>query len=105
MNVARQADDPASILSLYRALLRLRRSEPCLTRGDYRVHTVTDRLFAFERALGEDRIVVALNLGDSPQPFESLRGFILLSTDPGRKAGSEPIGALRPNEGLILRPR
>ena len=105
MNVARQIDDPASILSLNRALLRLRRSEPCLTRGDYRAHTVTDQLFAFERALGEDRIVIALNLGDSLQSFEAPRGLILLSTDPDRKAGSEPIAALRPNEGLIVRPR
>ena len=35
VNVAAQRDDPTSMLTLYRALIELRRREPALAVGDY----------------------------------------------------------------------
>jgi alpha-glucosidase len=99
-NVAVQSADPRSILSLYRGLLALRRRTPALHAGTFALHRATDDVLLYERRDGDDRLIVALNLGDQPRPVDLPQGEILLST-PGSDA--EP-GVLRPNEGLIVRP-
>ena len=67
-NVAAQDADPRSMLSLYRALLALRRAEPALSVGSYLPVEGTDEdVLAFERrdeATGRG-LLVALNLGGS----------------------------------------
>lgn len=45
-------------------LAALRRSEPALTKGEWRPLTADGRLVAFERNLEERRLVVAINAGD-----------------------------------------
>ncbi|MBV9790917.1 MAG: DUF3459 domain-containing protein, partial [Chloroflexi bacterium] len=70
VNVAAQTDDPASLLSFYRRLLRLRRSTPALVAGDYHaLHAHSDDYLAFLRhdnASGQTCLVV-LNFTDSAQ--------------------------------------
>jgi glycosidase len=67
MTVAGQADDPDSLLSHYRRLIRLRNRHASLRSGDFAlVSTDNDAVFAFRRRIeGETSLVVA-NLGDEP---------------------------------------
>ena len=68
-SVAAQRDDPGSLLSLYRRLLALRRSEPDLIDGAYRTLEATDRVLRFARG---DSIEVTID-------FESGDGSIVRS--------------------------
>lgn len=97
-NVARQAEDSGSMLSLHRTLLHLRRKHAALSLGDFRLIAAAGDVLAYERWHGDERIVVALNLGAQPQPFARPDGELLLSTLPGEH---EP-GKLRSNEGVII---
>ena len=98
-NVAAQEADPGSMLSLTRALLQLRRTEPALSVGDYIPVASGDNLLAYERRSGDTRVLVALNLGADPvaMPGQAPGGARLLSTLPGAA------DHLRGNEGVILR--
>ena len=55
VNVEAQRDDPGSLLSLYRRLLALRRSEPDLRDGAYRTLEATDRILRYVR--GDSTVV------------------------------------------------
>ena len=67
-NIADQTDDPDSLLSYYRELIRLRNEHEALRTGDWiEVETNQFRTYAFLRYVeGEDPILVLLNLGKDP---------------------------------------
>jgi alpha-glucosidase len=108
-NVAAMSEDPRSILMLYRRLIALRREHSALQAGSYVPVACGEGVFAFERRDGATRLLIALNLGQSPRRlgmagFGATPGRILLSTAldrEGEAAGGEL--ALRPAEGVILR--
>ena len=60
-NAATQTEESTSLLNWYRALIKLRRRQPALQSGSYKPVRVENDVFCFERQLGEDRILVALN--------------------------------------------
>ena len=101
-----QADDPRSMLSLYRALIRLRRDNEALSIGDCRLLSATEHVLAYERRLGGERVTVALNMTGDAQTLRvadrtakfSFRPF---STSPAPLDGEEI--RLRADEGLVLR--
>ena len=104
VNVAAQADDPRSMLSLYRALLALRRAEPALSVGSYApVEGAEEDVLAYERrddATGR-RLLVALNLGGRERGLPramSERRRVLLSTH----LDGGGTGCLRPDEGVVM---
>jgi alpha-glucosidase len=103
-NVDVQSRDPNSLLSLYRALLRLRRSEHALAVGSYMTVEVTESLFVYERRYRDRRFLVALNLSDRPQrpdlDVQNLRR--MLSTEHPSAAPDRPPAELPPHEGWIL---
>jgi alpha-glucosidase len=104
LNVERQRDDPGSLLSLYRRLVALRRSEPALALGDYLPVEAPGELLAFVRHHAGRRLLVALNLGPIPAslPFGST-GTELVSTrptPPGARVRS-PL-SLAAGEGRII---
>ena len=101
-NVAAETNDPNSMLSLHRALLALRRAHPALSRGKLHLHAPRGDLLIYERALGPERLMVILNLGDrAATPHMPVAAQSLLSTlgSPPAVEGSVQV---RPNEGLIL---
>ncbi|KLU06726.1 Maltodextrin glucosidase [Rhodopirellula islandica] len=108
-NVAAQARDPQSLLSLYQTLLSLRRSHPALVIGDLVHLDSANDVLCFERQHGEERLWIALNLSDQPQPMprpqeaaQATSLFTLLcSTSKPRPLD----GTLAPNEGLLLQRR
>ena len=107
VNVARQRDDPASMLTLYRRLLALRREWPALSVGAYEPVEAAGDVLAYVRHAGRSRCLIALNLDGSRQtltvPSAFHGGVILVSTLPG--PGEPRLSAdltLRPHEGLIV---
>jgi alpha-glucosidase len=107
VNVARQRGDAASMLSLHRRLLALRREHPAFSVGAYELVEVTDDVVVYLRAAGPDRCLVALNFGGSAQralvPPAFRGGTIVLSTAMERT--EETAGRtldLQPDEGVIV---
>ncbi len=95
------------MLSLYRALIELRRARPELALGSYKLVGVTGDLLVFEREYRDQRSLVALNLGAASVSLATmnLRGRILLSTVMDRQAESvDGTLELRGAEGIILEP-
>jgi alpha-glucosidase len=108
-NAANLAADKQSILSLYRALIRLRKQTPALVSGAYVPLAAEGELLLYKRQDDEGSLLIALNLGDEPVSVRSdsigLGGEILLSTMMDREG--EAVGEtleLRGNEGVILGP-
>lgn len=105
-NVARMAENPTSILTLYHRLLAVRREHPALAVGSLALLDTEGDVLAYERRHGAQRLVVALNLGASAQYLE-LPGWAsdcwpLLSTVAGRTQIEDGVLLLRPDEGVIL---
>ncbi|HLL55866.1 MAG TPA: alpha-amylase family glycosyl hydrolase [Myxococcaceae bacterium] len=66
-NVANQTNDPDSILSRYRKLIRARKASAALSRGGLQIFTPTagsSNTLVFVRVLGDERVLVAHNLTD-----------------------------------------
>jgi alpha-glucosidase len=109
-NVENLAADTRSILSLYRALIDLRKTTPQLVAGGYIPVVTTGDLLAYRRESGEEALLIVLNLADDPISIASdaiaYAGEILLSTHLDR-TGETVSGSLdlRGDEGLIIRLR
>ncbi len=104
-NVEAQRENPASLLHLYRDLLRLRRSTPALQRGEYRRLDTPEPVLAFERSTEGSRALIALNFGGDAVSIELGAGSVAAGI---RTAYGEPIPSraglihLEPSEALVL---
>ena len=105
-NVARMAEDPHSILTLYRRLLAARRAHLALSIGDFASLGADGDVLAYERRHGTDRLIVALNLGGRPHckqlPHWASDYRPLLSTVDDAGQIVEGALRLRADEGVIL---
>lgn len=109
-NVAEQAQEPTSMLALYRRLAQLRCREPALQHGDYTAMDAGDGdVFAYVRsAPGGDRFLVVLNFGGQPHTLDlssaGAAAEIAVATDMVAR-GRVALADLRlaPNQGLVLR--
>jgi alpha-glucosidase len=105
VNVAAQNLDPRSMLSLYRALLALRRSEEALVSGAWAPLAASEQVLAYQRLSGRRALAIALNLSDTASEIAIAgKRDVLLSTHLDR-AGRDGAGdqlRLRPHEGCIL---
>jgi alpha-glucosidase len=61
VNAETQQQRSDSLLNWYHALIQLRKNEPALHSGSYRCLSVENEVFCFERRLGDELVVVALN--------------------------------------------
>jgi alpha-glucosidase len=106
-NVEAASQDPESLLQLHRSLLRIRREQPALVRGDYTGLELDPEVFAFERCDGLCTFTILLNFTASPKRLELPLSYgprqLVISTDPKRPLSSvEGSILLEPNEGLML---
>ena len=103
VNVARQSNDPNSMLSLYRRLIQLRKSTPALVEGSYRVFEGAPQdCLVFHRDTPTQHIIVALNFTAEPRAINLKAGKILLSTIVRSINASKSPLTLEPNEGVIV---
>ncbi len=108
-NVAVQRHDPASVLSLYRRLIRRRRGSPALRRGTYEPLHGPAEVFAYRRAARGEQFVVALNFSSRHQRLRHHalpRGTVVeVCTDPARDGEvlERHLVELGPDEGVVLR--
>lgn len=85
INVKAQEEDPDSVLQYYRKLVALRKSETyreLFTYGEFApAYEDTEYIMAYTRTMGEQRILVAANFGETKTvlPLEHLVGDVLLS--------------------------
>jgi len=102
-NVAAEDQNSASMLSLYRSLLALRRSEEALAVGGLALLDAEEDVLAYERRSGNERLLVALNLSSQAKTFPlpppaTQSTEILLST-----TSDPPAQHLAPDEGRVVR--
>ena len=108
-NVEAQLADPASLLSLYRDLLSLRRAEPALHAGRYEtLRGMPEGVFGYTREL--DGVTFAVFLNFDPEAREltsSVAGDVVLSTSLDGPSSVDLNGALQleAGQGLIVRLR
>ena len=107
-NVARQQEDPDSLVCFYQKLITLRQKEPALQTGDYFPVVTDGKLLAYKRVAEDGKeFLVILNLQDQPVCFspvdKSVEGKVILST---LKDGAGKIiktGAMiQGNEGVLV---
>jgi glycosidase len=101
-NVAAEDKDAGSLLSYYRRLIRLRDSEPALSRGDFRsLETGRDDVIAWQRSSGSRRLTVVSNLSG-----DEIRRYRLPGSDAtGFSAELLQGASLAADGGLSLAPR
>jgi glycosidase len=96
-------DDPeerirAGHLDAYRALIALRRESEVLRRGTFKTLVADDarNLWIFERALGNERVIVALNGSTEAQAMPDVgpRDETLFVSDSGEGAEASTVPAL-----------
>lgn len=98
--VDRQGADPASMLTLTRRLIALRKREPALRLGSLRFLDAPAPLLAFERAHGGDTLTCVFNLGHETAVWRSPGGADVLAAV---NFDSAPTGDMPPLSGLIAR--
>src|SRR4029450_170645 len=105
VNVAAQRDDPGSMLTLHRRLLRLRRGAPAPAVGGYEPVQADGDVLAYLRTGDDGRWLVALNLGPGAVRLDlAVRGRIELATTPDRDSERVDGGLdLAGDEGVVVR--
>ncbi len=110
VNVAAERDDPRSLLSLYRQLIRYRRGSRPLLAGTYRAVGHEPGIFSYVREAGGRRLLVALNFTSAPVRLDAPAfglpptGVVEVSTDPDRPSGPVSLAPLEvgPDEGVVV---
>ena len=108
VNMETELKDPASMLNLYRKLLSFRRLSNALQSGTYQpIDPVPPECFVYLREYETEKIIVALNMGETTTRLD-LHRFgnleIIVSTGMDRTGKINPsLIDLSPDEGLVLR--
>lgn len=104
VNVQDSRMDPASTLSLYRELLRLRRAEPTLVSGQLTDISATDGLLQFLRSDDKGRFRISMNFSDGAREFACEDGVIAAATSQHRQ-GERVSGKLvaQPAEAFTIK--
>ncbi|GBR40532.1 glycosidase [Komagataeibacter oboediens DSM 11826] len=106
VNVRTERADPDSVLSFYRAMIRLRRAWRCLSAGRYGdVSPPGSQVYAYTRRDGGTAAVVVLNFSDSAASFTLPAGLRATRCLIGNMTPPAPVTdgiiALRPWESVI----
>ncbi|NLI18969.1 MAG: alpha-glucosidase [Actinomycetales bacterium] len=90
INASAAVADPGSVFHHYRRLIELRHTLPVVVDGDYRLLLPEDpRVFAYVRALGEDRLLVLANLSGARATVDLGDDAALLDGDVVLAAGGD----------------
>ncbi|MGQ7295346.1 alpha-glucosidase [Quadrisphaera sp. KR29] len=118
LNVEAQRDDPASVLSHHKALIALRRDEPCVAAGDFTMLAATHpHVYAYRRATAATELLVLVAVSGEEQPLAAVAAAVAadLGDDAAAWDGAELVlgnwhdevrsglAPLRPWEARVLR--
>ena len=96
-------------LGAYRALIALRNGSPALRRGAFKTLVADDarNLWVFERTLGDERVIVALNGSRDAQPMPDVgaRGETLFVSGGGVEVNGEGVSTVPGLGARVLRVR
>jgi alpha-glucosidase len=103
VNVASQRDDPSSMFSFYRRLIRLRRGSSALRAGSYRTLSAPHGVFAYVREAERKRLLIALNFLEKPQRIALPETAAVVLSTSGERAEENLRSSfeLGPDEGLV----
>ena len=103
INAESEESAPDSILDYYRALVRLRKKQPIIAEGGIRfLDTGNDRVIAYERSLGEQRLTVVCSFSGGEEAIDAAlsdtlkAGTVLI----GNYAERNDTSAMRPFEAV-----
>lgn len=103
INAAAQVDDPTSVFAHYQRLIALRHQSDLVVHGTFELLCPeSEELFVYERALGEQRMLVACNFCDHDVPFEVPAAY-LGAERVAQNYDDAAEGVLRPYECYALR--
>ena len=104
INVEAQKNDPDSLLSFYKKLIRLRKDNDILHAGSFAEFPTKGSLIAYRRVLGVRSVLVIVNLSKKtikrPPFFQRVYGKLLASSYNDSSLDSSII--LRPYEALLI---
>ena len=107
-NVEKESADSASLLSLYKRLLRLRRENQCLSAGTWRpLYRGQKGLIGYERAADGRFLVILMNMSNRSRAavFDASRyRRVLLTANGAEPRLSDGTIQLEPLQGVILSP-
>jgi len=107
-NVEKESADSASLLSLYKRLLRLRRENQCLSAGTWRpLYRGQKGLIGYERAADGRFLVILMNMSNRSRAavFDASRyRRVLLTANGVEPRLSDGTIQLEPLQGVILSP-
>ena len=99
INAEAEESDPDSILNYYRKLVALRKEHRVISEGGIRfLDTGSEKVLAYERRLGDERLVVFCNFSGEDQTVTgiALKGEVLI----GNYSGSHRM--MKPYEALVM---
>lgn len=108
VNVTKEEQDPQSMLSLYKLLIKLKKHHPALRDGTYiPVDAKVENIFAFERQTATEKVLVLLNFDDKDKKItlDVPEGTVLCSASMSLQEGEKITLSdytLKGNEGLVL---
>lgn len=107
ITVEAQQKDKDSILAFYKKLIAMRKMYPVIAKGEISfLDTGTDMVLAYQRILGEQKIVVLCNLDGKQQAVKTAGQWqdykILLENGGRERKPEEEIYIMEPYEFLVL---
>lgn len=98
INYAAQKNDEHSILSFYKKMIEFRKGSEVLINGTFKEREISKNIFAYERALGEEKLLVVLNFSSKNRTVD-YRGEVVFSNTERRIFN----GTMFPYEAVILK--
>lgn len=78
VNVAAQLDDPKSVLSHYKELIKFRKENPIIKHGDYKEYNRNSKqLYVYERTYMGKKLLVICSYTEKPVVFKAPEGYDL----------------------------
>lgn len=105
-NVETESQDPASFLSLYRQLGKLRNGSPALRYGELELLDTNHKgVLGYRRRQGNQAFVTLVNFADQPAELAlRLSGNVMISSDPRSRLAGQAYRQpqLRPHEAIVV---
>jgi alpha-glucosidase len=101
-DVRSQSADPGSLLLLYRDLVHLRRTHPCLQSSGYVDVDAGPDVYAFRRTDGHRALLVAINFADTPRRAALPPGRLPPNATVNLSTGARPPGGFVDLRDLVL---